>query len=459
MAADRLTSLDASFLDVETTSAHMHVGWTARFAPPRDGAAPSFERLRDHIACRLRRAPRYRQRLAEVPLGLNRPVWVDDEEFDVDRHVRRAPSDDLAELADTVMSTPLARNRPLWELWIADRLEDGGLGVVGKAHHCMVDGIAAVELAALLLDPEPDSPPDEPEEWRPASGPGAGERLFAGLADRVAQQFDLVALPAKLAGSPRRAGGLLRRAGQAFVSSFAPTTPARVLNEPLSPYRRLATAVRPLEELKQVKRRFGTTLNDVVLTVSTGALAGYLDGRGQEPRRLKTMVPVNIRADDGAGELGNRISFLFLDLPCDERDPVRRLRELHAATKERKERGDPEGSEAVLELIAHAPSSLQRVVSRLVASPHTFNLVVSNIPGPPEPLYMLGCELMEAYPVVPLADRHTLSIGFTSVCDRACFGLYADRDALPDADDLAAHLEVAIEELLDRSREPDLATV
>jgi diacylglycerol O-acyltransferase / wax synthase len=457
VATDRLTSLDASFLDVETPSAHMHVGWIARFRPPDAGPAPSFEQLRDHIARRLRRAPRYRQRLADVPLGLNRPVWVDDEAFDVDRHVRRAPNGDLAELADTVMSTPLARDRPLWELWVADRLDDGRLGVVGKAHHCMVDGIAAVELAALLLDPDPDPPPDESERWRPSPAPGSARLLLDAVVDRIGTELDLLAFPARLAASPRRAGEVARRAGQALVSSFAPTTPARVLNDPLSPYRRLATAMRPLDDLRRVKRTFGTTLNDVVLAVSTGALAGYLAERGEEPRRLKTMVPVNVRRDGAEGDLGNRISFLFLDLPCDERDPVQRLRELHAATRERKERGDPEGSDAVLDLIAYAPSALQRIVSRLVASPHTFNIVVSNIPGPQTQLYMLGCELTEAYPVVPLADRHTLSIGFTSVCGRACFGLYADRDALPDADALAAHLEAAMDELLERCPEPVVA--
>jgi WS/DGAT/MGAT family acyltransferase len=278
--------------------------------------------------------------------------------------------------------------------------------------------------------------------------------VFEAVVDRVATELDLLALPAKLAASPRRAGALSLRAGRALVSSFTPTAPARVLNDRLSPYRRLATAMRPLDDLRRVKRTFGTTLNDVVLAVSTGALAGYLAERGEDPRRLKTMVPVNVRPEGAEGELGNRISFLFLDLPCDERDPVRRLRELHAAARERKERGDPEGSDAVLDMIGYAPSALQRMLSRLVASPHTFNLVVSNIPGPGQPLYMLGCEMMEAYPVVPLADRHTLSIGFTSVCGRACFGLYADRDALPDADSLAAHLEAAMDELLELSGEP-----
>ena len=451
MAANRLTSLDASFLDVETSAAHMHVGWAATLAPPRDGPAPSFEQLRDHIARRLCRAPRYRQRLANVPLGLGRPVWVDDSEFDIDRHVRRSPNGDLTELAETVMSSPLARDRPLWELWIADRLDGGGIGVVGKAHHCMVDGIAAVELGALLLDPEPESSPDEPDDWTPEPAPAAPRLLLEGVVDRVREELDLVRLPVSAATSPRRAGSLLMRAGNALASSFAPTPPARVLNDRLSPYRRLVATRRPLDDLKRVKRAFGTTLNDVVLAVSAGALAGYLSEHDQEPRRLKTMVPVNVRSDGAADNLGNRISFMFLELPCNEPDPVRRLMELHAATSERKRRGDPEGSDAVLDLVSRAPSRLQRAVSRLVTSPRTFNLVVSNIPGPQEPLYMLGCELIDAYPVVPLADRHTLSIGFTTVAGRACFGLYADRDALPDAEALATHLDVSIEELLERS--------
>src|ERR687895_59511 len=185
MAPQRLSALDASFLDVETASAHMHVGWAAAFDPPEDGPAPSFEQLRDHISRRLHRAPRYRQRLAEVPLGLSRPVWVDDDQFDLDHHVRRAETGDLRELAGTVLSTPLGRDRPLWEMWIADGLDDGRMGLVGKAHHCMVDGIAAVELAALLLDPQPEPMPSEEDSWRPAPVPDALSRLSRGVLDQV----------------------------------------------------------------------------------------------------------------------------------------------------------------------------------------------------------------------------------------------------------------------------------
>src|SRR5918992_3029636 len=191
MAPQRLSALDASFLDVETATAHMHVGWAAAFDPPDDGPSPSFEQLRDPISRRLHRAPRYRQRLAGVPFGLSRPVWVDDDGFEIDRHVRRAPTGDLRELAGTVLSTPLSRDRPLWEMWIADGLDAGGIGVVGKAHHCMVDGIAAVELAALVLDPQPEPPSEPADRWLPQPAPGRATRLMEGMVDRAAGQLSL----------------------------------------------------------------------------------------------------------------------------------------------------------------------------------------------------------------------------------------------------------------------------
>jgi diacylglycerol O-acyltransferase len=447
MAPNRLSALDASFLDVETASAHMHVGWAAAFDPPDDRPAPSFEQLRDHISRRLHRAPRYRQRLAGVPLGLARPVWVDDDRFDVTRHVRRASTTSLRELAGDVLSIPLARERPLWELWISDPLDDGRVGIVGKAHHCMVDGIAAVELAALLLDPAPDSPPDPPDEWEPAAAPGAARRLADGLVDRARDQLSLAGDAVRLAASPGRLAGGAQRAGRALLSSLAPANPVGALNDPISPYRALATLGRPLEQLRAIKRAFGCTVNDVVLAASCGGVRRYLERHGEEPGSLKAMVPVNVRAKGAAGDFGNRISFIFLDLPCDEPEPERRLLDIARATSHAKACGEPAGASTVLDLAAAAPSPLQRALSRLIASPRTFNVVVSNIPGPQEPLWMLGCRLREAFPVVPLADRHALSIGFTSVAGGAFFGVYADRDSVSDADRLAADIAAELDEL------------
>src|SRR5918999_1873374 len=272
MAPQRLSALDASFLDVETASAHMHVGWAAAFDPPEDGPAPSFEQLRDHISRRLHRAPRYRQRLAGVPLGLSRPVWVDDEAFDLGHHVRRASTGDLRELAGTVLSTPLARDRPLWEMWIADGLDAGGIGVVGKAHHCMVDGIAAVELAALLLDPQPEAPAEPADGWRPQPAPGRATRLVEGVVDRAAAQLSLFGTAARLATSPATLASGVQSATRALLSSLTPANPAGALNDPISPYRTLSTLGRPLDELRAIKRAHGCTLNDVVLAAACGGV-------------------------------------------------------------------------------------------------------------------------------------------------------------------------------------------
>lgn len=451
MSQNRLTTLDASFLEVESPSAHMHVGWAARFSDPNGRARPTFEELRDHIAGRMSRAPRYRQKLAEVPLGVNDPVWVDDPEFDIARHVRHSPSPDFDQLADEVMSAQLDRDRPLWELWIADRLPGGGLGVIGKAHHAMVDGLAAVELATLLLDPTPDPPPAQGESWEPASPPGEAKLLVDGLVDRVGEVVDVARWPLGLVRHPTRLAGVAGdglKSARALADSLRSATPETGLNEPISPRRHLARAHRPLADLKRIKRRFDATVNDVVLAVASGGVRRFFERRGKTPVKLKAMVPVSVRADDGAGRFGNQISFVFVDLPCDEPDPIRRLVDVKEEVGKRKRGGEPEGADRVLKAFGYAPHTVQRVVSHLVASPRAFNLVVSNIPGPREPLYMLGCELEESYPVVPIAERHALAIGFTTIKDEGFFGIYADRESLPDADLLAECLDEEADELL-----------
>ena len=449
MPPNRLSALDASFLDVETASAHMHVGWAAAYDPPDEGPAPSFEQLRDHIARRLHRAPRYRQRLAGVPLGVARPVWVDDDHFDITHHVRPAVPTSLSELAGSVLSTPLSRERPLWELWIADRLDDGRVGVVGKAHHCMVDGIAAVELATVLLDPEPEPPGDPPDDWAPAQEPGQLRRLVDALVDTGRDQLALAGSVAGLLGSPRKLASGAQRTAGALVNSLTPASPLDFLNGPISPYRALATLARPMDELRSIRRAAGCTVNDVVLAASTGGVRRHLERHGERPARFKAMVPVNVRDEGAPEEFGNRISFIFVELPCNESGAEQRLRQVTRATERAKTSEEPAGATTVLDLAAAAPSVVQRVLSRLVASPRTFNVVVSNIPGPQQPMWMLGCRLREAYPIVPLADRHALSIGFTSVDGGAFFGIYADRDAGPDAELLARDIGDELDELLE----------
>jgi diacylglycerol O-acyltransferase len=447
MPTQRLSALDASFLAVESPSAHMHVGWAATFAPPADGPRPSFDALFNHIASRLGRAPRYRQRIAPDALGLNAPLWIDAEDFDPAEHIHRSAAEQLEDLADAVLSEPLRRDRPLWEFWIAPELSDGRIGLVGKAHHCMVDGLAAVELGLLLLDIEPEPcVADDETDWNPAPAPNALELLARGAWDRTREQVGLLRAPLELARAPLALPGFALRTGRALAGAMLPVAPPSLLNAPSSPDRHLATARRPLSELLAIRTYHGVTVNDVLLAAVAGGLRRHAERREERPRDLKAMVPVNVRAAD-ADELGNRITFMFVELPASSADPLDRLWRVSQATRSRKEAGVPEDADAAMQALSYAPRTLQKAAAHALASPRVYNLVVSNIPGPRVPMYMCGCRLREAYPVVPLSDRHALSIGMTTIGDDACFGLYADPETLPDADLLALDLHAELDEL------------
>jgi diacylglycerol O-acyltransferase / wax synthase len=450
----RLSPLDASFLAVETPSAHMHVGWVATFSAPEEGRLPSFMELRDHIERRLARAPRYRQKLGQVPLGLHAPEWIDDEAFSVDRHVYWAPGP-LTDLVDEVMSVPLRRDRPLWEMWFCEDPQQERFALVGKAHHCMVDGLAAVELGSMLLDSTPEPDVCEPDSWHAAPAPGAEGLLLRGIRDVVGEQLRLIRWPLRAARHPTRtaqqtAAGALR-VTRALGHSLC-AAPASVLNGQLSPLRRMAWTERPLDDLKIVKRTYGTSINDVMLAVVTGAIRAYMIRHGEQPIALKAMIPVSVRSPEDV--LGNHISFVFAELPCDQPNPIGRLYQVHSAMSARKRAGEPQGADLALKAAAHTPGVVQHAISRIMASPRTFNLVVSNIPGPNIPLYMLGCPLNATYPVVPLADRHAVSIGMTTIHEQACFGVYACRESVPDADLLARDIDHAITELLAGTHQP-----
>jgi diacylglycerol O-acyltransferase / wax synthase len=462
--AERLSALDASFLAVEGPTAPMHVGWVATFDSPEDGPRPTFDHLATHIASRLDHAPRYRQRLAEVPLAVHEPVWVDDPDFDPGAHLFSAGARTLDELVDEVLSTPLARDRPLWEMWLATDLPDGRIAMVGKAHHCMVDGIAALQLAGLLLDREPDALNGNRANgsnghnghngrngWAPVPAPSPGERLVRAVAERAEDSAALALAPLKLAGSPRRlltVPAAARRGARTLAHTVLPPARSSSLNRPGSADRRLERVACPLDDLRGVRRRFGVTLNDAMLAVCAGALRRFALRRGEEPQPLKAMVPVNVRGAADAADTGNRISFLFVELPCHEPDPLVRLMRLHRATAQRKRDGEAADTDAALRALALTPKPVQRALAGAVAHPRLFNLVVSNVPGPALPLYLRGCRLRELYPAVPLADRHALSIGVATVAGRACFGLYADAVTLPDAGALADDLDASIAELV-----------
>lgn len=496
--ATRLSALDASFLAVETPTAHMHVGWVAEFIAPDGRRAPGFCELRDHIGRRIAQAPRYRQMLAQVPLGVHPPEWVDDQDFDVDRHVYWAPGP-VQETVAEIMSLPLRRDRPLWEMWIVeddgghngggdgDGHGGGGVGhggggvghgggggnggggggneghhghaagkrvwIVGKAHHCMVDGIAAVQLGSLLLDPTPDCPTEagEPQGWQTDTPLSRSQLLGRAVRDLAGQQVALARGSLSAVRSPVRAArqtaeGALR--GMRALGRTLGAAPSSPLNRQLSPERRLDWLERPLNDLKAIKQAYGTTVNDVMLAAVAGAMRSFMLRAGEQPTPLKAMVPVNVRSPDEL--LGNRISFVFVELPCDEPYPLKRLHRTHTSMTQRKRTGEPWGTDLALKAAARTPPPVQHAISRMVASPRTFNLVVSNIPGPPL-LYMMGCRLRCVYPIVPLSDQHALSVGMTTVGDRACFGIYADPNILPGSAALAGDIHREIGELLART--------
>ena len=451
--AERLTTFDASFLAIESPTAHMHVGWVAVLDPPENGERPSFEELRAHVESRIGRSQRYRQRLAPVPWGLHDAEWIEDPSFAIENHVFRAEGD-LQAVVDEALSRPLNHDHPLWEIWIADELPDGRIGMVGKAHHCMADGVATVELGILLVDGTPDTPAPDLDRWRrPDRAPSSRELVRRSFDDRVAVARRLRAVlraPRPLLSLPATA----RRAVRALRASLLPLAPPSWLGRRLSPARHLATFTRPVEELRQVAAHFGVTINDVVLSACAGGIGRFASSQGHAAQRLKAMVPVNVRQEDeGRDELGNRLSFIFMPLPCDEPDAVRRLRTVQAITTARKASGDPEGADAALTALGHAPRPIRLAVARLLTSPRIFNVTISNIPGIEMPLYMLGCRVRAAYPVVPLFEQHTVAVGVITIDDTTCFGIQADSEAVPQSDELAEYVDEALEELLELSRE------
>jgi len=436
----------------------MHVGWVAAF----DGPSPGFAAVRDHLAERLQDASRYRQTLAPVPLGVHDPLWVDDPGFDIDAHVLHAEGRDLDEIVDGILSTRLPRDRPLWQIWIADGLPGGGFAMIGKMHHCMVDGAAVAELGRRVLDADP-SPQNaagtgiaQPGSGdiagaaagRPRSAPSPMARLARGAIDRARDGARLVLAPARVATSPDRMRALPSLARTA-VHTLLPPAPGSSLNTAGTGARRHVRVSRPLDDLRAVRKHFGVAPNDVILAACTGALRRMAERRGEPPRRLKVMVPADVRgaADDPAA--GNRITFVFHELPCDEPDPLARLEAIGEVTAQRRRDGDAEAMDAGFGVLALTPPPVQRVLAHAFAHPRLFNVTISSVAGPAVPRYVLGCRLAAVHSAVPLSGRHALSIGVVTVAGRVCFGLLADAVALRDADEVGADVCKSFDELVE----------
>jgi WS/DGAT/MGAT family acyltransferase len=460
---DRLSGLDSSFLHLEQGASHMHVAACAVF----DGPAPDYEQLLETVESRLHLVPRYRQRLAFVPFGQGRPVWVDDPYFQVPYHVRHtalpSPGDDaqLRRLTGRVFSQALDRSRPLWEMWLVEGLSEDRFALLSKTHHALVDGISGVDIMNVLFDTSPEPMPVAPpeHEWTPRPLPSTAQLLAGALLERMTVPAEIVrGVRATLRGpravTERLAQGLVGLGALAWAG-LQPAPPSR-FNVPIGPHRRFTWVEGDLDEFKAVKNALGGTVNDVVLAAVAGALGGYLRLHGEETNGmvLRAMVPVSIRADVERGALGNRVAAMWAPLPVGILDPVQRLHTVTESMREVKESGQAIGAQVLTSLSGFAPTTIVSQAARLQTRQRLFNLVVTNVPGPQISLYMLGHRLQAIYPMVPLANNTALGIAIMSYSGQMNFGLSADYDSLADLETLADELRSAIEELVDAAGPP-----
>ncbi len=453
---DRLTAVDASFLAQEGPTSHMHVGAVMTF----EGPPPSYADFVDQVRGRLHLVPRYRQKLAVPPMETGRPLWVDDPSFNLEYHVRHTalPSpgteDQLLRLAARVHSQALDRSRPLWETWLVEGLEGNRFALLSKTHHALVDGISGVDLATVLFDlsPEPTPLADGLEPWQPHPEPSTAELVAAGVKGLVKTSAGMAARTVGAMARPATSLGVAREAvegvGEIVWAGLNPA-PETPLNVDIGPHRRYAIVRNELEDLKYVKDALGGTVNDVVLAVVSGALARWLRSRGvrTEGLEMRALVPVSIRQESEHHQLGNRIAAMRGPLPVYIRDPEARLRFVKQAMDGVKESKQAVGAEVLAGVQQLAPPTVLAQASRLNFSTRLFNLIVTNVPGPQFPLYLLGRRLLDLFPIAFLPKEHALAIAIMSYDGGVNFGLLADYDALPDLEVIAAGLEESLDEL------------
>ena len=470
---DRLSPLDASFLFAEDRTRAMHVCGVMTFAPA-DGPEFDMDAFAALIGRRLALVPRYRQKVREVPGHLGLPVWVDDPDFDLDYHVRRSalprPGTDeqLRALVGRLIARRLDRARPLWEIYLVEGLSDGRFAVVTKTHHAMVDGLASMDVGALLLDSTPEPRETAADEWRPAPEPSALELAAGAVLEAWRRPRTVLDVAARAGADVREVTVGLERAMTTLLSAGT-GRPVHALNTVIGEQRRFATARTTLADHRAVRAALGGTVNDVVLAVVTGALRHWMMTRG-EPltagATVRALVPVSVRArrdtvaaprTGGPAAAGNSISAYFVDLPVGEDDPLRRLAQVSAAMAAHKAGGQAVGATTLIRLAGLAPPTLHSLGVRLASefSSQVYNVLVTNVPGPPRPLYAMGARMLDMYPVVPLAGGQAVSIGITSYDGGMHYGLNADRDAMPDVDVLAGALTDALDELRKAATSPE----
>ncbi len=458
---ERLSAQDTSFLLFESQNAFTHVAGTAIYelGPLRSGEdGVDIGRIRSAVASLLHQLPRFRQKLAWIPLE-GHPVWVDDPAFDLDFHVRhtRLPhpggEQELKELSARILANQMDRAKPLWEIWVIEGLAGGRWSMIQKIHHCMIDGASGVDLTQLMLSPDPaaELPAATPHLPRPI--PTRAKLLRDALARRLRMPLDALRSTRESYESARelveearlRARAVLKMAG-----SLTRSAPKTLLSGPIGPHRRVDWLEMPLDEVKAVRKATGATVNDVVLATVAGALRSFLERRGADPGELEFRVaaPVSTRSESERGTLGNRVSMWILDLPIDEPEPLRRLERVREQTRDLKSSQQAVGADLLFQVVEWTSTRVLSLAGRaLAASQGPYNLMVTNVPGPQIPLYLCGSRMCATYGFVPLVENTALGVALFSYDGRLCWGLNADYERVPDLADFAAAIAAAFREL------------
>ena len=468
---DRLSPADAALLHLEDADTPQHAGMVAICDDP-DGVVDQAT-LSALVRARLVEVPRYRQAVREVPGHLANPVWVDDEAFDLTYHVRRSalprPGSDAAlrELVARIMSRPLDRTRPLWEMYLVEGLEGGRFAILSKTHQALVDGVTTVDLGQLVLSRSSDLVPTDgaassPDRWRAAAAPSSAALVVGALVDAARQPTQVVEHARRSVGDVRDVASKVLGAAAALAStarSALRPVPVSPLNVRTGAQRLFATVDTSLEDYRKVRAALGGSVNDVVLATVAGALRTWLQTRGEAVRTgstIRAVVPVSVR-DAGAGEtgpLGSEVSSYLVDLPVGEPSAAMRLHQVGYATQAHKDSGRAVAADVLVALRGFSPPTLHAVGARVATSlaRRASNLVITNVPGPQEPLYVAGARMLRTYPVLPVARGQAVSIGLTSYDGGVHYGLNADRAAMPDVDTLAGCITEALAELVDAAR-------
>jgi WS/DGAT/MGAT family acyltransferase len=459
-----LSYLDASFLALESRTSHMHVAGVALFdAAPLKGedGGIDIERIKAHVESKLQYIPRYRQRLEWVPYD-RRPVWVDDDHFTFEYHLRHTslprPGSDaqLKALAGRIVSTPLDRNKPLWELWVVEGLDGDRFAIIAKIHHCMIDGLSGVDLTTILMNVVPTSEIEPSPNWTPRPAPtptqlavAEAARFTRRIIDRIGH-FSETILEGRSIVSDRAIDK-----GQAALTSLrsgwltsADRTP---LNPDIGPNRRFDWTDLPLDQIKAIKNSLGGSVNDIVLAITAGAVRRFLiEERGYDVTgaEFRAMNPVSTRTGATAGAMGNQVAMWLVDLPIDEADPKARLELIKERTRNLKQTRQALGAATLVEVSSGTPITLLSLANRVVGQKiRPFNMTITNIPGPQFPMYLLESQMIANYPMVPLWAQHGVGVALFSYDGRLLWGVQADYDALPDSERFVAAIHTSFREL------------